>query len=407
MRILVVSHMFPSTLSPDDVFIFNQVKALADQGVDVRVVQPLPWAPWPLRLRGKWRRYHQMAREAGWGGVAAERMAYLHPPSPGLQPLACYGLAVSLLRALRRIQRGFDFQLIHAHTLTPDGFASVWAGRKLGKPVVVSARGSDVHTYPRQGAWARHVARQAVRGADRVVAVSRKLAEETAEMSAGAVPVAVVYNGVDTRLFAPCADKAEARHALGLPVDGQLVLAVGSLGPEKGMVELIQAFGRLAQGRPEVRLAVLGGGPLRADLEALGARLGGGERVHLPGVVSNARVAAYMAAADLLVHPSHAEGLPNVVLEAMAAGLPVVATSVGGIPEVVVPDETGCLCEARDAGALERHLRRILDDPARAMEMGRAGRARVVARHGWDANARAHMDIYRELLGQHGQNSSV
>ena len=399
MRILVVSHMFPSSLAPDDVFIYNQVKALADQGVEVRVLQPVPWAPGCLGWKEKWRRYRAIARETSWNGMEIQRVAYPHPPTEILQPFGAALLVAPLLLALRSVRRTFDFQVVHAHTLTPDGFASVVAGHALKKPVVVSARGSDVHTYPHRSALARKAARFVLARGDRILAVSRELAGQIAELAPRPAAVEVVCNGVDATLFSPCADKIRARISLGLSPDAWVVLAVGSLIPEKGLSELIQAFVRVGRERPEARLVAIGGGSMRAELEALGQRLGGGGRVVLPGVVPNQQVADYMRAADLLVHPSHAEGLPNVVLEAMASELPVIATAVGGIPEAVVPGETGLLFEAEDAQALEIHLRTLWEDRGLALRMGRAGRSRVRERHGWAGNAREHIRIYESLLG--------
>lgn len=397
MRILVVSHMFPSSFNPDDVFIFNQTKALVEQGVEVRVLQPIPWAPWPLWYREKWKRYHLVARETGWGGLAIRRVPYLNPPMEGLQPLAPLCLMAPLQRALKEIRSAFDFDLIHAHTITPDGFAAVRAGREMAKPVVISARGSDVHTYPRRNRWLARETRQALSQCSRVVAVSRELARQTEALAPGCQSVEVVYNGVDAGLFAPGADQSEVRAALKLPIQGTLALAVGALVPEKGFADLIKAVERTSRDHSELRLVVVGAGSMQAELAALGARLGPG-RVLLPGAVPNSKVADYMRAADLLLHPSHAEGLPNVVLEAMAAELPVIATSVGGIPEVVIPGETGWLFSARDDQALEVHLRNLLANPGQRREMGRAGRRRILERHSWARNAQEHIRIYRNIL---------
>lgn len=397
MRILVISHMFPSSFNHGGIFIYNQTKALVDQGVDVRVLQPIPWAPWPLSYRNKWRRYHQVAQETSWNEMAVTRVAYPHPPTGVLQPLAPILLVAPLIRALRKIQRTFDFQLIHAHVLTLDGFAAVQAGRALKKPVVVSLRGSDVHTYPRQNAWVARQARFTLAHGDRFIAVSRALARQTETLGPHQSPAEVIYNGVDSSLFSPCADKPKLRIALGLPPTGTIILAVGGLVPEKGMVELISAFEHAARNHPDLRLVVVGNGPLRSALESLGQRMGRG-RVILPGAVSNRQVADYMRSADILLHPSHAEGLPNVVLEAMASELPVIAADVGGLPEVVVPGETGLLFEAQDARQLESHLLQLLSDRALACQMGRAGRARVLDCHSWEHNAREHIRIYQDLL---------
>ncbi len=396
MRVLVVSHMFASSLSPDDVFIYSQTRALADQGVEVRVLQPIPWAPCPLRCRSKWRRYHLVAQERSWGGLLVARVPYPRPPSGVLQPLAAPLLVAPLLRALRLVRRSFDFQVIHAHALTPDGFAAVLAGRVLHSPVVVSARGSDVHTYPRRSAWIAWETRYALTRCHALVAVSQELARQARTLAPQRGLPEVVYNGVDAALFAPCEDKAQIRLALGLPADGTIALAVGALIPEKGTRELSQAFERMGRAHPELRLVVVGGGPLRAELEALGERMGR-SRLILPGVVPNPLVADYMRAADMLLHPSHAEGLPNVVLEAMATELPVVAAAVGGTPEVVTTGETGLLFEARDSRALEVHLAALLADRQLARRMGKAGRARVLDRHSWGRNAREHIRIYQAL----------
>jgi teichuronic acid biosynthesis glycosyltransferase TuaC len=398
MRVLVVSHMFASTLNPDDVFIYNQVKALADQGVEVRVLQPVPWVPWLLRWRKKWRDYYLISKEGPWGGVETARVVYPNPPTALLQSLASVGLVVPLLLAMVRARRTFDFQIVHAHTLTPDGFASVIAGHILKLPVVVSARGSDVHTYPHENALAKKSARFVLTHCARVIAVSEKLASQAVELVKRDDPIEVVYNGVDAKLFTPCADKKKARASLGVTSSGTVALTVGALIREKGIEELISAFERIGGEYPDFRLIAVGGGPMRGKLEDLGKRMRGGDRVILPGVVPNQRVAEYMRAADILIHPSHAEGLPNAVLEAMATGLPVIATTVGGIPEVVIHGETGLLIGAKDVKALESQLRTVLNDREMALQMGRAGRDRVVARHTWDSNAREHIRIYQNIL---------
>lgn len=397
MRVIVVSHMYPSIFNPDDVFIFEQVKALKALGVEVRVLQPIPWAPWFLRWRDKWKHYHLKARAGSWGEVEALRLAYPHPPTTFLQPIGAVGLLPPLLITLRNILQTFDFQLIHSHTLTPDGFASVIAGRILKRPVVVSARGSDVHTYPYQNALAMQVARWAMTRCDRLIAVSRNLADQASELAARLDPIDVVYNGVDSALFAPSEGKAMARVKLGLPAQGKLALTVGALIKEKGIGELIQAFKQLGRNKPELRWAVIGAGPLRVELEVLRAELGE-DRLFLPGVVPNHRVADYMRAADVLVHPSHAEGLPNVVLEAMATGLPVIATAVGGVPEIITNGRTGILLKAKDSEAIANELLSVMNNSDYAAQIGRAGRSHVLAQHSWKRNAQEHYRIYQSLL---------
>lgn len=401
MRVVVVSHMFPSKFNLDDVFIYQQVKALKDLGIEVRVLQPVPWVPCFLPRRARWERYHLKARDGFWGGVDTIRVTYPHPPTALLQPFAPIGLLAPLVISLRSIQQQFEFDLIHAHTLSPDGLASVLAGRLLHKPVIVSARGSDVHTYPHRGPMEMLVARSTIMRCDKLIAVSRKLASQASELMVRRDPVDVIYNGVDTDVFTPCEDKAVARVRLGLPKSGSLALTVGALVREKGILELIYAFELLSRTRPDFRLVVVGAGLMRAELEALRSRVGE-DRIFLPGVVPNERVAHYMRAADVLIHPSHAEGLPNVMLEAMATGLPVIGTIVGGIPEVITHEKTGLLVNAKDPEALANRIRLLLDDEQMAKKIGIAGRNRVVHEHSWKQNAEKHIQVYRSVMEHFG-----
>lgn len=391
--------MFPSTACPNHGrFIYHHVKALVEAGLDVRVLQPVPWAPWFLGDKPKWRDYRSTRSESGYKEVEVTRLSYPHPPSGRLTALGSITLMPSLTMTLLQVKRSFDFEIVHAHSVTPDGFAGVIGGRLVGVPVVVSARGSDIHSYPFRNRLTKFTARFAITRCDHLVCVSSALARQAHDLVSSHAATTVIYNGVDTDRFAPLGLKAEFRRQLGLPESNVVLLSVGALASEKGIPELIEAFNVLSINRPGARLVVIGDGPLRAEIEELAVRLGCHERVALPGAVTDKEVAGYMQAADVLVHPSHAEGLPNVVLEAMACGLPVVASNVGGIPEVVVPDETGLLVPPQDAPALVRALEELLADNDLALAMGNAGRQRVMKRHCWKRNAREHLQLYREAI---------
>jgi hypothetical protein len=304
-------------------------------------------------------------------------------------------MVAPLTIALLRLRRTFEFELIHAHTMTPDGFAAVIAGKVLGVPVVVSGRGSDVHEYPWRGRLPRQFARFAITRCQRFICVSDALASEAGRITGRDPSADVIYNGVDTAQFAPAAEKQIVRARLGLPNTATILLCVGALVPEKGISELIEAFEALARSHSDVILLVLGDGPLRGELDASQQRLTNRCRVIHPGTVSSEQVAGYMSAVDVLVHPSHAEGLPNVVLEAMASGLPVVASKVGGIPEVVQHGATGLLVTPGDPAALLSALIRICESPEWAGTLGRSGREYVLKHHTWRKNATRHLELYR------------
>jgi glycosyltransferase involved in cell wall biosynthesis len=192
--------------------------------------------------------------------------------------------------------------------------------------------------------------------------------------------VLVVPNFLDDAVFAtpPAAEIAALRAGWGVPAGARLVGIVARLRPEKDHATLVRAFARLADARPDVRLALLGDGECEAAVRALAASLGVADRVHFVGHVAAAARAQH--ALDVSVLSSLNEGFPNAVLEAMAAARPVVATDVGGVRDAITDGETGWLVPPADPAAMAAALARAVDDPAAAGRVGMAGRAVVERR---------------------------
>jgi glycosyltransferase involved in cell wall biosynthesis len=266
----------------------------------------------------------------------------------------------------------------------PDGFAAILLARALGVPVVVKLHGSDVNVIA-QLPGPRRLMQWLLPRANRVVAVSRALADEIAGLGVPRERIALVMNGVDGELFRP-RDRAAARAELGLDAAGPLLVYAGNLKASKGVLDLVAAFEQAAARHPTLRLAVVGGGDERAALDAAAARLGG--RLIVAGGRPLAEMPVWMAASDALVLPSWNEGTPNVVLEALACGRRVVATTVGGIPDLVTGPELGELVPPRDPAALAAALVRAADAPYEPARVARLG-----ARGGWDASAAALHEV--------------
>jgi glycosyltransferase involved in cell wall biosynthesis len=258
----------------------------------------------------------------------------------------------------------------------PDGFAAVIAAQVIGAPCVVKLHGSDINVIAKLPG-PRRLTTWALSRAARVVAVSRALADEVVAMGVPRERVAIVMNGVDSELFHP-RDRAAARAELGLPA-GPLALYVGNLKEEKGVLDLARAWANV----PGATLAVVGGGPAKAALDALA-----NPSMRLVGPRPLAEIPTWLAAADVLVLPSHNEGTPNVVLEALACGRRVVATSVGGIPDLITSALLGTLVPVRDEAQLAAALAGALATPYDPAEVARAG-----ARGGWAASAAALHDV--------------
>jgi glycosyltransferase involved in cell wall biosynthesis len=239
----------------------------------------------------------------------------------------------------------------------PDGVAAVSLARQLGVPAFVKVHGTDVNTMAESWGTGRQI-RWALRHAAGVVVVSRALADKVEPLGGRRADTLLLYNGVDRSLFRP-RERLGAREDLGLDPHRRAVLYVGNLKRAKGVIDLVAAFVRIAAERPEVDLEILGTGPARAEIEELRRGHGLERRIHLRGSRPHDEIATWIAGCDLLALPSHAEGVPNVVLEALAAGRPIVATRVGGIPEVV-GDTAGRLVPCRDIGALAAALDDVL-----------------------------------------------
>jgi len=387
VKVLVFTSLFPNNVWPNQaIFVRERVLHLARlPGVELRVVAPVPYYPPLPGWRGAFRRVAPREERAG--------IEILHPRYAMLPKVGSRWHGAFLHQALRtrmgRLRREFPFDVIDAHYLYPDAYAAVRLGRELGVPVVSSARGSDVNLIGKTPGLAPLV-RDVLVHSKRLVAVSAALGQAMREM--GAVEVSVIPNGVDATRFHPI-DRAEARRKLELG-EGPVILSVGNLVPNKGMDRLIRALASVSPGSSAARatLVIVGRGPEEERLRTLAAGLGLRERVRLTGVVAHESLGSWYAAADLFALATEREGWPNAVLESLACGTPVVATRVGGVPEILRSDRLGTMVEPSDqafAQAIEAGLSRAWD---------RAEIARFAALHTWEATARSAHAVLESAL---------
>jgi glycosyltransferase involved in cell wall biosynthesis len=309
---------------------------------------------------------------------------------PALRPAAMALNVGGALAALRRLRReGFVPDVVHAHVYSA-GLPALAVARRSGAPLVVSEHYTGFQRGQITGTD-RLTAEAAFRGADLVAPVSEELAARLRPL-AGRTSMRVVPNPVDTDLFHP----AEGPRPEGPP----RLLCVAWLDPKKGHRFLLEALAAL--GRDDVTLDLVGGGELRAELEAEAARLELSGRVRFLGPLAKEDVAELMRRADLFVLPSLHENLPVVLAEAMASGLPAVATRVGGVEEVLDPD-AGVLVPPRDPEALAGAIRESLErSPPDAATLA----ARARERFGYEALGRTWDEIYAELSSSAGSSSS-
>jgi glycosyltransferase involved in cell wall biosynthesis len=345
--------------------------------------EPVRFFPYGYAPRPEWSRwgYAQSLR----ADVRVRAGAWL------LAPLAALGLRAEVGRRLRDTR----YDALHAHWVVPSAALLSDIATAHRTPLVVSLHGSDVFLAERL--WpARALARTALRRAGAVTACSSDLARRALRLGARAARTRVVPYGVDVARFSPDVAQGGIRQRLGVPEGAFLVLALGRLVQKKGFAHLVEAAARVGA----VHLVIAGEGDLRGELEAQARERG--LDAAFPGALDRAATAAALAAADVVVVPSivdHAgnvDGLPNALLEALAAGRPVVASRVAGIPDVVEDGLNGLLVPPKDPGALAGALRRLRCEVETRRRLSREARRYAVESLSWDAAARRFEDCYDE-----------
>ncbi len=410
MRILRLATTYPLHEADSNAgFVEALAEAICHRGHQVDVL--LPWHP-DLRIErpGKQVNLHTFLTTPlkswhPWGyaqALTADRSlrwdAYLATP---------FAVA-SATRAMRRLLRAHRIDVAHADWLLPSAPIVARALRGRSEAMVVSCHGSGVFLAERRG-WAASAARWGLRRAAAVTACSQDLRARVGALGAGPDPVWVPY-GVDLDRFAPLEPGARwaARRAIAerhaLAVDAPWIVAVGRLVYKKGFGGLVTAMAKVRERVPEAQLAIAGEGPLRNELlrRATDAAVAGA--IHLMGPLPNESLAELYAAADLIAVPSvhgpggNVDGLPNVFLEGLASGTPVVASGVGGIPDIGRDGDTVALVPEADVEALGNTIVDLLQDDGRRQAMGTAARRDAVERLGWDRVAARFEELYQSIV---------
>lgn len=381
-RIAVVTPNFPNSVDPYlAIYIYHAVRAL-QRFADVEVYCITPSYP----------RYFFAPRRRAYRRVASDftvpdvRVHYLHYPA--LPVVTRFMNGRSAARKLMPYLRDSPPDLILAYWMYPEGEGAVRVGEALGVPVIAQALGSDLRMIA--DPFSARGVRNTLRGAAFVLTVSEDLRRKAIELGAAPDKVRTVPNGCDASVFR-VGDRAAARTQLNIAADARLVLYVGRLDPVKGVADLLGAAARLVPTEPRLQVVCVGTGVVEGILRARAARADLEHHVRFVGQASPPEVARWLAAADLLCLPSFSEGCPNVVVEALACGRPVVGTAVGGTPELV-DASCGILITPGNpswlADALSRALERPWDEDKIASRYGRS----------WDDVAAETFEVCQSVL---------
>lgn len=391
IRSLLFSTLYPSSIRPGHgIFVETRLRELLKSGrVEARVIAPVAYFPSQNPRFGEWAK---MAATPGFerrNGIDVLHPRYFLPPSVGMN-VAPLMLALGARASVAKlIREGFDFELIDAHYYYPDGVAAALLAQWFGKPFIVTARGSDLNLIA-DFALPRRMIQWASGRASASIGVSSALVTRLAELGAAPSRLHVMRNGVDLERFEPIPQNL-ARRELGLPEGGRLLLSVGHLVELKGHHLAIDALSLL----PDCHLAIVGEGVERSALEARVRSAGLGDRVLFAGARPNEELSRWYSAADALILASSREGWANVLLESLACGTPVVASRIGGTPEVITDEIAGELFFPRETSALVAAVRKVLD-----RQCDRAQVRRYAEAFSWDETTRAQLALFENILGR-------
>lgn len=396
MRILTFTTLFPNVAKPSHgIFVETRLKHLLGTGqIEAKVVAPIPWFPFKNRHFGRY---------AAWANAPANEMRsgikVIYPRYPVIpkfgMTIAPWLLTQSSKPVIGRlIDEGYAFDLIDAHYFYPDGVAAAMLGKYFNKPVVITARGSDISLIPqyclprRQIIWAANQAKG-------LITVCNALREELVSLGVDCKKIITLRNGVDLNLFKPV-DRNATRTSLGLT--GFTLLSVGNLVPVKAHELTISALPLL----PDARLLIAGVGPERANLEALTRRLNVADRVSFLGSLTQQDLRLYYGTADALILASSREGWANVLLESMACGTPVIASKVWGTPEVVASPEAGLLLPERTPMAIATAVKTLI-----SKNIDRTATRIYAEQFSWKDTSFGQLQMFKKILENETSTSLI
>ena len=387
IRLLVLTSLYPNAAQPrHGVFVEERLRHLVDSGrIAATVVAPVPWFPFRSPMFGAYSRFAAVPETEERYGIKILHPRYPVIPKVGMN-VAPFLMYRALLPGIRRLlSNDPDYDLIDTHYLYPDGVAAVALGRSVGRPVIATARGNDVNLIPSYRIPRQQILRAAGRAAA-VVTVSQALRARLVALGMDAKHICVLRNGVDLERFGP-RDRTVIRAKLGLT--DTVWLTVSHLVERKGVHIVVEALAKV----PHTTLLIAGDGPEGHKLRSLVERLGLGTRVRFLGTIRHDELCEYYNAADLLLLASVSEGMPNVILESLACGTPVVAAPFDGITELLSAPEAGEIATERNVEAIVSAWLRLRDRaPARAITRAFAERL------GWQPVVQAQCELYARAL---------
>ncbi len=358
LKILLVSNLYPNDNEPTRGVFTEQIVEKLSRDNMVEVMSPTPWFP---KFLNKFKSSpHKFLPDT----CVRKNIKIYHPQYFVIPKIGrwLYGILffLGIFNTLRKIKKSFNPDVINVHWMYPDGFGTVLAAKLLNIPVVTHSLGCDINEYS-QYPSRRFFISLALKMADFNISVSEELKRKTIDLGSAPDKSISIMNGVNSELFSP-GNQYNLRRELQLPTDKTIFLYAGNFNIEKGLEVLLRAFSLIHKENPEARLVIVGSGPLESHIKEVVSELNIAEKLIFVGRVGHEQVIDYLSAADFLCLPSLREGCPNIVLESLSSGTPVLASRVGAVPEMIASEDKilGLLSEPNDVVGLSDVLSKSL-----------------------------------------------
>ena len=393
MRILIISNMYPSKeLERDGIFIVRQVRLLTQYGIDCVFLVPRPWAPWPLYLHRRWKPYGPGNPLTGPEDFVAREVRYFRTPGEWFCWFEGHSVAHAVKQPAARWHAEEPFDLVWGVAMLPDAVAAVAVGKMLNIPVASLAVGGDVMVLSDRRPELWRQLGKALSQIDLPLGVSQMICDRMWQTNRCVCEPKCIYLGRDTKQFRPVTDKSQLRPELGFKSNDIVGVFVGKVADSKGINELATVLPELLRKHKRFKVVCVGSGPAEDTLIRAAEQSGRTDGLLLTGLVEPDQVPRYLQSADFLIFPSHTEGMPQAVLEAMNCKLGVIGTRVGGVPEAVLDGDTGILIDAKNTEQLYAAVDRMILDEDFRMSAAQRGLAVVEDKFNPEKNAKKLAD---------------
>lgn len=397
MKILVLSHMYPSTANEvAGIFVHDQVKALTTKGIEVRVVSPVPWSPFPLnRISRKWRDYSLIPYRSDWNGVQVYYPKYVAYPRALFFEKSGYRMYRGIRDTVENLYHEFSFDIIHAHVALPDGYAASLIANKLPKPIILTIHGQDLQQTVNRNKKCKEAVLYSMSCASKIILVSRKL-KHLAYKHFGSTfmdKLEVIPNGINPQETLNLNELKNRKNDL-------IILSVSNLIKIKGLEYNIFAVNKLRKKYPDIKYWIIGSGPEEKRLKNLVLSLGLEQQVLFLGRQSHDEVFKYMLKCSVFSLPSWNEAFGVVYLEAMGCGKPVIGCMGQGIEDFVEHGKTGFLVKPQDIDSLVEALDYLFSNPFEARKIGKRAKEVVLEQYTWEKNTERTIALYRKVLNE-------